>query len=159
MPKISAGILLYRFISSAPEVLLFHPGGPYWAKKDMGVWSIAKGEAGENEDLLACAIRELEEESGIRVNGDLIELRPVKQKNNKIVHAWALGQDFDPSGLKSNLFEMEWPPSSGKMQRFPEMDRAAWFGFAEAKEKILSGQQPLLDELENRIKQSLRSGI
>jgi predicted NUDIX family NTP pyrophosphohydrolase len=151
MPKISAGILLYRILTGDPEVLLFHPGGPYWVKKDKGVWSIAKGEVTENETVLACAMRELEEESGIKIAGELIELQPVKQKNNKIVHAWALDQDFDPSALKSNLFELEWPPSSGKLCQFPEMDRAAWFKFKEAKEKILNGQLPLLEELEKRL--------
>jgi predicted NUDIX family NTP pyrophosphohydrolase len=151
MPKISAGILLYRFISGDPEVLLFHPGGPYWAKKDKGVWSIAKGEVAENETVQDGAIRELEEESGIKIGGDLIELKPVNQKNNKIVHAWALEQDFDPSELKSNLFDMEWPPSSGKRRQFPEMDRAVWFTFTEAKEKIVNGQLPMLEELEKRI--------
>ncbi len=151
MPKISAGILLYRFISDYPEVLLFHPGGPFWAKKDKGVWSIAKGEVAENETMLAAAIRELEEESGIQAGGDLVELKPVKQKNNKLVHAWALEQDFNPAGLKSNLFEIEWPPSSGERRQFPEMDRAAWFSLPEAKEKILLGQLPLLEELEKRI--------
>ncbi len=151
MPKISAGILLYRFISDYPEVLLFHPGGPFWAKKDKGVWSIAKGEVAENETMLAAAIRELEEESGIQAGGDLVELKPVKQKNNKLVHAWALEQDFNPAELKSNLFEIEWPPSSGERRQFPEMDRAAWFSLPEAKEKILPGQLPLLEELEKRI--------
>ena len=151
MPKISAGILLYRFISDYPEVLLFHPGGPFWAKKDKGVWSIAKGEVAENETVLAAAIRELEEESGIKAGGDLVELKPVKQKNNKQVHAWALEQDFDPAELKSNLFEIEWPPSSGERRQFPEMDRAAWFTLPEAREKILTGQLPLLEELEKRI--------
>ncbi len=151
MPKISAGILLYRFISDYPEVLLFHPGGPFWAKKDKGAWSIAKGEVAENETVLAAAIRELEEESGIKAGGDLVELKPVKQKNNKLVHAWALEQDFDPAELKSNLFEIEWPPSSGERRQFPEMDRAAWFSLPEAKEKIIAGQLPLLEELEKRI--------
>ena len=151
MPKISAGILLFRFISDQPEVLLFHPGGPFWAKKDKGVWSIAKGLVEENESIIAAATRELEEESNIKVSGKLIDLKPVKQKTNKIVYAWALEQDFNPSDLKSNMFEMEWPPASGNKQQFPEMDRAAWFGFEEAREKILSGQIPFLDELETII--------
>ena len=151
MPKISAGILLYRVISGFPEVLLFHPGGPFWAKKDKGVWSIAKGELTENETLLDGAIRELEEESGIKLRGELMALNPVRQNSSKIVYAWALRQDFNPSDLKSNTFEMVWPPGSGILRQFPEMDRAAWFAFPEAKEKIIAGQLPLLLELENRI--------
>jgi predicted NUDIX family NTP pyrophosphohydrolase len=151
MPKISAGILLYRFVSGNPEVLLFHPGGPFWAKKDEGTWGIAKGELEKDEPIEAAAIRELEEESGITVRGELIPLKPVLQKNNKLVHAFALEQDFDPADLKSNLFEVEWPPHSGKKKSFPEVDRASWYEFAEAKAKILASQIPLLEELEEMI--------
>ena len=151
MLKISAGVLLYRFISDQPEVLLFHPGGPYWEKKDIGVWSIAKGLVEENETLIESATRELEEESGIKVTGKLVALKPVKQKSNKIVHAWALEQDFDPSDIKSNMFEIEWPPATGNKLQFPEMDRAGWFGFDIAREKILNGQLPFLEELETKI--------
>jgi predicted NUDIX family NTP pyrophosphohydrolase len=152
MPKISAGILLYRFESGIPEVLLFHPGGPFWAKKDAGAWTIAKGELEEEESIEAAAVRELKEESGIIIQGKLIALKPVLQKNNKLVHAFAIKQNFDPADLKSNLFELEWPPHSGKQKQFPEVDKAAWFGFVEAKTKILTGQLPLLDELEQMIR-------
>jgi predicted NUDIX family NTP pyrophosphohydrolase len=151
MPKISAGVLLYRLINGYPEILLFHPGGPYWAKKDAAVWSIPKGEVNEKETQIQAAERELEEESGIKVQGKLIALTPLKQKSNKIVWAWALEQNFNPSDIKSNLFEMEWPPSSGHIRQFPEMDKAAWFTIEEAKLKILSGQVPFLEELEQHI--------
>jgi predicted NUDIX family NTP pyrophosphohydrolase len=151
MPKISAGILLFRFKTIYPEILLFHPGGPHWAKKDFGVWSIPKGELNETESPVKEAERELEEEAGIKIEGKLIELTPVKQKSNKIVWAWALEQDFNPFDLKSNLFEMEWPPSSGQIKQFPEMDKAAWFTIEIAKEKILAGQIPFIEELEKLI--------
>ena len=151
MPKISAGILLFRFISPYPEILLCHPGGPYWEKKDAGAWSIPKGELNENETPVQAAERELKEETGIVIKGDLIELGSIKPKNNKIVFAWALEQDFDPSDLKSNFFDLEWPPASGKTQRYPEMDRALWFTVEEAKEKILASQIPFIEELEKRM--------
>jgi predicted NUDIX family NTP pyrophosphohydrolase len=152
MPKISAGILLYRKVSGFPEVLLFHPGGPFWAKKDAGAWTIAKGELEKEESIESAAIRELEEESGIVVRGKLVALKSVLQKNNKLVHAFALEQNFDPADLKSNFFELEWPPRSGKHNQYPEVDRAAWYRFPEAKTKILAGQIPLLDEIEKMIK-------
>ncbi len=151
MPKISAGILLFRFIRTYPEILLFHPGGPYWKNKDIGVWSIPKGELNENETPIQAAERELKEESGIVIMGKLIELGSVKTKNNKIVFAWALEQDFEPLDLRSNLFNIEWPPASGKIQSFPEMDKAVWFTLEEAKEKILSSQIPFIEELEKKI--------
>ncbi len=151
MPKISAGILLFRFINTYPEILLFHPGGPYWKKKDAGAWSFPKGELNENETPIQAAERELKEETGIVIIGELIELESVKQKNNKIVFAWALKQDFEPLDLRSNLFNIEWPPTSGKTQSFPEMDKATWFTFEEAKEKILASQIPFIGELEKKI--------
>jgi predicted NUDIX family NTP pyrophosphohydrolase len=147
MPKLSAGVLIFRLINIYPEILLVHPGGPFWAKKDLGVWSIPKGELTESETPEAAARRELQEETGIIAAGKLIELKPVKQKNNKIVLAWALEQDFDPSDLISNPFELEWPPGTGRIRQFPEVDKAAWFNLDKAKEKILAGQIPFIEEL------------
>jgi predicted NUDIX family NTP pyrophosphohydrolase len=148
MPKTSSGVLLFRFKKGYPEILLFHPGGPYWAKKDAGVWSIPKGELNENEEPVKAAERELLEETGIEIKGDLIQLTPIKQKNNKIVLAWALEQDFDPRDLVSNFFEIEWPPGSGIKKQFPEMDRGSWFTIEEAKVRILTAQLPFITELE-----------
>jgi predicted NUDIX family NTP pyrophosphohydrolase len=150
MPKTSAGLLLYRNSrdGSGIEVLLAHPGGPFWRKKDEGAWTIPKGEFTDDEDPLAAAKREFEEELGAAPpSGDYIQLQPIKQKNGKIVHAWAVEGDFDPKTLKSNTFEMEWPPKSGRMQNFPEVDRASWFASDVAKKKILTGQGALIDEL------------
>jgi predicted NUDIX family NTP pyrophosphohydrolase len=150
MPKTSAGLLLYRNSrdGSGIEVLLAHPGGPFWRKKDEGAWTIPKGEFTDDEDPLAAAKREFEEELGAAPpSGDYIQLQPIKQKNGKIVHAWAVEGDFDPNTLKSNTFEMEWPPKSGRMQNFPEVDRASWFASDVAKKKILTGQGALIDEL------------
>ncbi|WP_276504223.1 NUDIX domain-containing protein [Terrimonas pollutisoli] len=149
--KKSAGILLYRFSVGLPEVLLVHPGGPFWAKKDIGAWSIPKGEFEAEEDPLSAAQRELEEETGIKAEGNFIELTPVKQKNGKLVYAWALEKEVDAGSIKSNSFEMEWPPKSGKKKSFPEIDKAAWFGVTEAKEKILAGQVPFINELEMKL--------
>jgi predicted NUDIX family NTP pyrophosphohydrolase len=151
MLKMSAGILLFRFKKSKPEILLFHPGGPYWAKKDAGVWSIPKGLLNEDEEPLDAAKRELKEETGIEIHGELMKLIPIKQKNNKMVFAWSLEQDFDPGNLKSNLFEIEWPPKSGKKMQFPEMDKGSWFTIEEAKVKILPAQLPFIIELEKMI--------
>ena len=151
MPKMSAGILLFRFKNVYPEILLFHPGGPYWAKKDAGVWSIPKGELNENEEPLQAAERELREETGIEIKGKLMKLTPIKQKNNKIVFAWTLEQDVNPLDLKSNLFEIEWPPHSGFKKQFPEMDRGFWFTIGEAKVKIIAAQLPFIEELEKKI--------
>ena len=144
----SAGILLYRFRHGALEVLLAHPGGPFWAKKDDGAWTLPKGEIGDAEEPLAAARRELLEETGLDLDGDFIALTPVRQKGGKWVHAWALEGDCDPAAIRSNVFSMEWPPRSGKEREFPEIDRAAWFAIPEARVKILAGQAPLLDELE-----------
>ena len=148
MPKISAGLLLYRRRGAALEVLLVHPGGPFWAKKDEGAWSIPKGEAAPGEDLLDRARREFEEETGFAVEGAFRPLTPVRQAGGKVVHAWALEGDIDTAALRSNRFSLEWPPRSGRIQENPEIDRAQWFELAEARRKINPGQLPLLDELE-----------
>jgi predicted NUDIX family NTP pyrophosphohydrolase len=147
MPKKSAGLLLYRHNQDSIEVLLVHPGGPFWRKKDEGAWTIPKGEF-DDEDPLEAAKREFKEEIGFAPPaGQYIPLTPIKQKNGKIVHAWAVEGDFDPSRLNSNEFETEWPPRSGRMQKFPEVDRAEWFALDLAKQKMLSGQGALVDEL------------
>jgi predicted NUDIX family NTP pyrophosphohydrolase len=144
----SAGILLYRRGDGGPEVLLVHPGGPFWAKKDLGAWSIPKGEHDEGEDARACALREFAEELGSApAPGELEELGSVRQKAGKIVQAWALEGDLDPEGLRSNTFTMEWPPRSGRMREFPEVDRAAWFGLEAARERINPAQAAFLDRL------------
>jgi predicted NUDIX family NTP pyrophosphohydrolase len=143
----SAGLLLFRRQAEHWEVLLVHPGGPFWAKRDAGAWSIPKGEIAEGEDVLAAARREVEEETGARPEGTFIPLEPVRQSGGKIVHAWAIEADFDPARLTSNQFEMEWPPKSGRRTSFPEVDRAAWFPLDVAARKILEGQVPLLDQL------------
>jgi predicted NUDIX family NTP pyrophosphohydrolase len=153
MQRISAGILFYRFSKNIMQVLLVHPGGPYWVKRDAGAWSIPKGEVGADEQLLEAAIRETEEETGLKAHGKFIALTPVKQKSGKIIYAWALQDSFDASVIKSNTFEIEWPPKSGKKKSFPEIDTAAWFGIEEAKDKIIPGQMPLITELENLVKQ------
>jgi predicted NUDIX family NTP pyrophosphohydrolase len=145
--KKSAGILVYRK-SPRTEVLLVHPGGPYWTKKDAGAWTIPKGEIDENEDPLAAAKRELREETGVDATGQVLPLTPIRQKSGKWVHAWAVEGECDAAAITSNTFMMEWPPRSGKQQEFPEVDRAAWFSFDEARAKIIPAQVPLLDELE-----------
>ena len=147
MAKISAGLLMYRRTQSGPQVLLVHPGGPFWKYKDDGAWSLPKGEAAEDEELLAAAKREFQEELGFAPTGKFIEMAPVKQKGGKVVHAWCFEGDCDPSQVRSNTFEMEWPPKSGKRASFPEVDRAAWFDLEEARRKILASQLPVLDEL------------
>ena len=151
MTKKSAGILLYRFQNNLTEVLLVHPGGPFWAKKDWGAWSIPKGEFGPGENPLDAAKRELEEETGIKPEGNFIELTPAKQKSGKLIYTWALEKDIDPADIKSNSFEIEWPPNSGKKKSFPEIDRAAWFNMDEARNKIIDGQVPLINELEAKL--------
>lgn len=147
MPKTSAGLLLYRFIDRGLEVLLVHPGGPFWANKDLGAWSIPKGETAEGEDLLAAARREFYEETGSGAEGPTFALGQLRQRSGKIIHAWAVRGDFDPSGLRSNHFEMEWPPRSGEIRSFAEVDRAAWFDLAEARRRIVPGQAGFLDAL------------
>jgi predicted NUDIX family NTP pyrophosphohydrolase len=145
--KYSAGILLYRHRQGGLEVLLVHPGGPFWAKRDEQAWSIPKGEYLPEEDGLAAARREFAEETGSEIHGDFTALRPLKQPSGKRVSAWAVKGDFDPSTLQSNTFQIEWPPRSGKRQEFAEVDRAGWFDLATARRKIVTGQLPLLDEL------------
>jgi predicted NUDIX family NTP pyrophosphohydrolase len=147
MAKRSAGILMYRREGSEIEALLVHPGGPFWAKKDLGAWSIPKGEYAEGEEPLAVAMRELEEETGARPNGDFLPLGEIVQPGRKVVTAWAMEGDFDVGALKSNLFEMEWPPKSGRRASFPEVDRAEWFSIEDARKKILPGQRAFLDRL------------
>ena len=151
MAASSAGILPYRFRDGRPQVLLVHPGGPYWAKKDDGAWSIPKGEYDDEEDPFVAATRELAEELGERLQGDTRALTPLRQKGGKLVTAWAMHTDFDTTLLHSNEFEMEWPPKSGKRRRFPEVDRAEWMELEEARRKILESQRPLLDELEQML--------
>lgn len=148
MKKQSAGILLYRFRGRTAEVFLVHPGGPFWKNKDAGAWSIPKGEFDEKEDPLIAAIREFKEETGETIAGAFLPLTSVKQKSGKWVHAWTLEGELDETKIRSNFFEMEWPPRSGKQQSFPEIDKAAWFSLSEAKEKINPGQAGLLEELE-----------
>ncbi len=154
----SAGLLLFRETPEGVEVLLVHPGGPYWAKKDDGAWSIPKGEFRDDEEPLAAARREFEEEMGRPVDGDFLPLEPLKQPSGKRVLAWAVDADFDPSALQSNTFSMEWPPKSGRQQQFPEVDRAAWFDIHAAKQKILKGQAPFLDQLIARLKDRRNEG-
>ena len=145
--KTSAGLLLFRRQGRGLEVLLVHPGGPLWATRDEGAWSIPKGEPEAGEDPLAAARREFAEELGRSVDGRFIPLTRVRQPGGKVVHAWALEADFDASSIMSNTFSMEWPPRSGRQQAFPEIDRAEWFPLDVARQKILAGQAPLLDEL------------
>jgi predicted NUDIX family NTP pyrophosphohydrolase len=146
--KQSAGILVYRWRADVLEVLLVHPGGPFFAKKDAGAWSIPKGEIGPGEVPLEVARRELLEETGASVDGEFVALRPVVQRGGKTVHAWALEGDLDVARLASNTFSMEWPPRSGQMREFPEVDRAEWLSVPTAREKILEAQRAFLDELE-----------
>jgi predicted NUDIX family NTP pyrophosphohydrolase len=140
MPKTSAGLLLFRYRNGALEVFLVHPGGPFWAAKDDGAWSIPKGEFEPGEDALAAARREFTEETGFVAAGDFMPLTPLKQKSGKIIHAWAVNMDADPTLARSNTFTYQG-------REYPEIDRAAWFGLAEARKKILPGQAPFLDEL------------
>lgn len=145
--KESAGILLYRIKQKELQVLLAHLGGPFWKKKDKRAWSIPKGELEKEENRLDAAIREVKEETGWTVTGKFILLNPVRQKAGKVVHAWAVAADYDEKTLKSNSFDIEWPPRSGKKQSFPELDKADWFKIAEAKEKIHAYQLDLLEQL------------
>jgi predicted NUDIX family NTP pyrophosphohydrolase len=145
--KRSAALVVYRQFPDGLQVFLVHPGGPFWAKKDLGAWSIPKGEFDQGEDSLAAAKREFFEEVGQRVEGNFLPLTPVKQRGGKIVHAWAVEGAVDESAVTSNEFEMEWPPRSGITARFPEVDRGQWFPVEEAKRRILPAQAPILDEL------------
>jgi predicted NUDIX family NTP pyrophosphohydrolase len=151
MPLTSAGILPYRLKVGCLEVLLVHPGGPFWARKDLGSWSIAKGEYLEGEDPLQAALREFFEETGHRPAGPFLPLSPRKQPSGKIIDAWAAESDWDASNLVSNTFTIEWPRGSGKVREFPEVDRAEWFDIAEAARRILPGQREFLDELYEKL--------
>ena len=148
MAKRSAGLLIYRFRQEALEVLLVHPGGPFWAKKNEGAWSIPKGEYAEDEDPFAAAKREFKEETGFDASGEFRFLATIRQPSGKIVSAWAVEGDLDAERIRSNTFTMEWPPKSGKQAEFPEVDRAGWFGVDQARTKILKGQRGFLDALE-----------
>lgn len=145
---VSAGLLLYRRGPGGLAVLLVHPGGPFWARKDLGAWSIPKGEVGEGEGDLDAARREFREETGFPAAGDAFALGEVRQRNGKIVRAWAVEGDADPSALVSNTFSLEWPKGSGRIREFPEVDRAAWFDLAEARLRLLPAQTAFLDALE-----------
>jgi predicted NUDIX family NTP pyrophosphohydrolase len=147
LAKVSAGLFLYRWRAGRLEVFLVHPGGPYYAKKDEGVWSIPKGEHGPEEDPLSAACREFAEETGFTAPGPFLPLSPLRQKSGKVVRAFACKAEVEPRDLKSNTFTLAWPPHSGKMQEFPEVDRAAWFSLPKAEEKIHPGQRQFLQEL------------
>lgn len=147
----SAGLLPFRKRDDLTEVFLVHPGGPFWARRDEGAWSLAKGVVEAGEDLLAAARREFQEETGFEAQGRFIELGELKQPGGKIVHAWAVEQDLDPARLKSNTFTLEWPKGSGTTREFPEVDRGEWFGLDEARQKILKGQVEFLDRLLERL--------
>ena len=153
MTKQSAGILVYRRKNKHIEVFLVHPGGPFWLKKDLGAWSIPKGEIEEEEDPMKVALREFKEETGQVVNGDFTPLQPVKQKGGKIISAWAIEGEVNEDKIISNTFEIEWPPKSGKMKSFPEVDKAAWFSIDAAKEKINPAQINFIDELTTTLKE------
>jgi len=151
MARQSAGVLLYRLRNDALEVFLVHPGGPFWAKKDAGAWSIPKGEIEPGEDALAAAIREFAEETGASLSGDFRPLPSCRQAGGKTVLAWAIAGDIDPAAIRSNSFALEWPPRSGKRQSFPEIDRAQWFDLDEARRRVNKAQIVLLDALERAV--------
>ena len=146
MTKKSAGLLMYRRRNGKLEVMLVHPGGPFWVKKDLGSWSIPKGEYTNEEDPLEVAKREFQEETSFKAEGEFMALTPIKQPSGKLITIWAFEGDCDASKIKSNTFTMEWPPRSGKQQEFPEVDRAAWFTISVAKKKIIKGQTGFIDE-------------
>jgi predicted NUDIX family NTP pyrophosphohydrolase len=149
--EVSAGLLVHRCQKNGVEVLLAHPGGPFWAKKEDGVWTIPKGLLEPGDDVESAARREFKEETGLSVAGNLVALAPVNQKGGKLVHAFAVEADLDLSSFASNAFELEWPPKSGLRRSFPEIDRLAYFAIPAAMTKILTYQQPLLRELERRL--------
>lgn len=155
--KQSAGLIPYRLRDGVLEVFLVHPGGPFWARKDEGAWSIAKGECGDSDAPLEVARREFLEETGGTPAGPYHALGSVRQAGGKLVHAWAFQGDIEPSAIVSNTFELEWPPRSGRRQSFPEVDRAAWFTVAEARRRILGGQAPFLDRLEDVVAKGVAS--
>ncbi len=148
MPKRSAGLLLYRFTEGTVEVLIGHPGGPFWARKDDGAWTIPKGEYAEDEDPWHAAHREFQEELGLSApDGPRVDFAPVKQPGGKVITAFAVRADLDVTDAVSNTFDLEWPKGSGKVRQYPELDRVGWFSVAAARSKLLKGQQPLLDRL------------
>jgi predicted NUDIX family NTP pyrophosphohydrolase len=147
MPKRSAGLLAYRRVGKGIELFLGHPGGPFWAKKDDGAWSIPKGLCEGDEDPLAAAKREFREETGFVISGEAMPLGTFKQPSGKVIDVWIVEQDLDPDALHSNMFSMEWPPKSGRMTKFPEIDRAAWLRPDEALRKVTRGQRPIIEEL------------
>ena len=153
MPKRSAGLLMYRRRNGQVEVFLVHPGGPFWAKKDLGAWSICKGEYAESELPLEAAKREFHEETGFTAQGSFLELGVVQQASGKIVSAWAFEGDCDPGKLVSNHCQVEWPPRSGRMIKIPEVDRGGWFSIEAARERILKAQEPFLDRLSQMLNQ------
>ena len=157
MKKESAGILLYRVEDDILQFFLVHLGGPFWVKKDLNSWTIPKGELEEGEDLYAAALREFEEETGLRLSGEAFALTPVKQKSGKKVHAFAMEGDADPQQIKSNLFSVEWPPASGRMKEFPEVHKADWFDYDTARRKINSAQVNFLDEVKGRLESGVRN--
>lgn len=144
--KCTAGLLLYRRHGGL-EVFLVHPGGPFWAKKDEGAWSLPKGEFEEEEEPLQAAKREFTEETGFSVDGEFLPLDPLKQRGGKVIYAWAIEADCDAAQARSNLFSLEWPPKSGRLQKFPEVDRAQWFAIPEARKRIIAGQAGFIDQL------------
>jgi predicted NUDIX family NTP pyrophosphohydrolase len=149
MPKNSAGLLMFRFREGKMEVFLVHPGGPFWVNKDLGAWSIPKGEYLEGEEPLAAARREFEEETGFPAQDQFIPLAPRTQPHGKVISAWAFEGDADPGKIKSNTFTLEWPPNSGQHREFPEVDRAGWFTLEEGRQKIVRGQIGFLDEMDS----------
>ena len=149
MAKRSAGLLMYRISESKLQVFLVHPGGPFWANKDRGVWTIHKGEIDRDEDSLDAARREFEEETGFVAQGEFLSLGKIRQKSGKVVEAWAFAGDYDPSLLSSNLCSVEWPPQSGRQIKVPEVDRAGWFDLSGAKVKLIEAQWPFLDRLQD----------
>ena len=155
MAKLSAGLLVFRRVEQQVEVFLVHPGGPFWAKKDDGAWSLPKGEYSEGEDAFEAAKREFAEETGIEMAGDFVPLGEARQPGGKSVTAWAVEGDLDAGSIKSNMFTMEWPPRSGKMREFPEVDRGEWFSLSVAGTKILKGQKVFLDRLLSCISSAL----
>ena len=159
MPKLSAGLLMFRWCSSELQVFLVHPGGPFWQKKDAGAWSIPKGLADEGEDWLAAAKREFLEETGMAIDGEFLDLGAHKQPGGgKTIVAWAHEGDFDPASLKSNTFPMEWPPRSGKTAVFPEVDKAGWYDLDEALVKATKGQRPIIAALAEKLRANLPDG-
>jgi predicted NUDIX family NTP pyrophosphohydrolase len=151
MAKRSAGLVMYRRTGDALEVLLVHPGGPFWKNKDLGAWSIPKGEYEKEEDPLAAATREFREETGVEPRGPFTSLSPITQRGGKVVHAWAFEGDVEAHAVRSNTFSLEWPRGSGRTQEFPEIDRAAWFTLEQAMRKILPAQAGLLEELASKV--------